>query len=91
MRKILIPTDFSENAMNAIKYAIDLFENYNCNFYLLHVNRLESIAGVEASYFPTQDEIEHIGKEAGFIVEGTIDLDTVQYDNQQLLIFYKPE
>ena len=26
MRKILIPTDFSENAMNAIKFAMDLFK-----------------------------------------------------------------
>ena len=42
-------------------------------------------------FMPIQDEIEHIGKEVGFIVEGKIDLDTVQYDNQQLLIFYKPE
>ncbi|MEH6537188.1 MAG: universal stress protein [Psychroserpens sp.] len=58
MMNILLPTDFSENAWNATKYAIDLFENYNCNFYLLHVNRLESIAVGEASYFPTQYEIE---------------------------------
>jgi nucleotide-binding universal stress UspA family protein len=36
MKKILLPTDFSDNAYNAIKYAIDLFENDDCIFYLLN-------------------------------------------------------
>jgi len=37
MRKILIPTDFSENAENAIQYAIDLYKNEECEYYILHV------------------------------------------------------
>ena len=36
MRNILIPTDFSENAMNAVKYALELFKYEQCNFYYLH-------------------------------------------------------
>ena len=36
MKNILLPTDFSENSVNAIKYALKFFENRNCNFYLLH-------------------------------------------------------
>src|SRR5690606_9146892 len=36
MRKILIPTDFSENAMNAIKYATELFKYERSEIYLLH-------------------------------------------------------
>lgn len=36
-RKILLPTDFSENSWNAIKYALDLFENEQCDFYILNV------------------------------------------------------
>lgn len=36
MKKILAPTDFSENATNAIKYAIKLFEKETCVFYLLN-------------------------------------------------------
>ena len=36
MKHILLPTDFSENAWNATKYAISLFEKEACNFYLLH-------------------------------------------------------
>ena len=36
MKNILLPTDFSENSINAIKYALRLFENKTCTFYLLH-------------------------------------------------------
>lgn len=36
MKQILIPTDFSENAWNAIRYAIHLFKNEECQFYLLN-------------------------------------------------------
>ena len=36
MKKILLPTDFSENAYHAIEYALRLFENVSCEFYLLH-------------------------------------------------------
>lgn len=36
MKNILLPTDFSENSWNAIKYAMQLFKNETCNFYLLN-------------------------------------------------------
>ncbi len=36
MQRILIPTDFSENAWNAIDYAMQLFRNKNCTFHLLN-------------------------------------------------------
>lgn len=36
MKKIVLPTDFSENAFNAIKYAIELFKDVETTFYLLH-------------------------------------------------------
>ena len=36
MYRILLPTDFSTNAQNAIDYAIYLFEREPCTFYLLH-------------------------------------------------------
>ena len=36
MKKILLPTDFSTNALNAINYALYLFENEECTFYILH-------------------------------------------------------
>lgn len=33
---ILLPTDFSKNAMNAIQYAFNLYEKEACTFYILH-------------------------------------------------------
>ena len=35
-KRILIPTDFSKNAWNAIKYAMELFNREYCEFFLLH-------------------------------------------------------
>lgn len=36
MRNILLPTDFSENAWNAVSYALQLFKDVKCTFYFLH-------------------------------------------------------
>ena len=35
-KKILLPTDFSKNSWNAIQYAINLYENELCDFYVLN-------------------------------------------------------
>ncbi|WP_299431357.1 universal stress protein [uncultured Aquimarina sp.] len=39
MRNILLPTDFSENAKNAIDYALEFFKNELCTFYVLNVQK----------------------------------------------------
>lgn len=36
MIKLLIPTDFSTNALNAISYALQLFKNQQCAIFLMH-------------------------------------------------------
>lgn len=36
MKNILLPTDFSQNAFNAIEYAVQFFKDENCTFYLLN-------------------------------------------------------
>ena len=36
MKRILLPTDFSDNSWNAIKYALQIFKNEACNFTLLN-------------------------------------------------------
>jgi len=36
MRKIVIPTDFSENALNAAKYTLELFKYFKCEVFLVH-------------------------------------------------------
>tara|TARA_R100001369_G_scaffold92821_2_gene140177 strand:+ start:4511 stop:5344 length:834 start_codon:yes stop_codon:yes gene_type:complete len=39
---VLIPTDFSENSWNAIKYAVSLLKEVRVSFHLLHVNNTSS-------------------------------------------------
>ena len=41
-KRILIPTDFSKNALNATRYALDLYAKQNCDFYFLNVFHLDS-------------------------------------------------
>jgi nucleotide-binding universal stress UspA family protein len=36
-RSVLLPTDFSESALNAIRYALGLYQHMNCDFYFLNV------------------------------------------------------
>lgn len=36
MKKILLPTDFSSNSLNAAKYAIELFKEEECEFFLVN-------------------------------------------------------
>lgn len=36
MKNILLPTDFSDNSLNAIRYAIHLFKNEDCTFHLFN-------------------------------------------------------
>ena len=36
MLSILLPTDFSENSENAIKYALELYKDQECKFHFLH-------------------------------------------------------
>ena len=35
-KRILLPTDFSKNALNAIRYALDLYQDQNGDFYFLN-------------------------------------------------------
>jgi len=56
MKNILLLTDFSDNSMNAIEYAIKFFKNSECNFFLLHVNRLNVLEEADTPYI-TNDEV----------------------------------
>lgn len=49
MQRILIPTDFSDNSWNAIKYCLEFFKNVKCTFFLLHVNPIPSYSAAGSS------------------------------------------
>lgn len=51
-RKILLPTDFSKNAWRAINFAMELYKNDSCDFYILNVfsatsNIVDSLLNME--------------------------------------------
>lgn len=47
MKKILLPTDFSQNSVNAIDYAIKIYADIPCKFYVLNVFRIPYLANEE--------------------------------------------
>lgn len=65
-RKILLPTDFSDNASQAINYALELYKDESCLFYFLNVfyidsNNFQSIVNMEPGtefYETTKDNSE---------------------------------
>jgi len=54
MKNILIPTDFSENSFNAVKYAVSFFENIRVRIYFLHVSLIKEV-GDEQCYYEISD------------------------------------
>src|SRR5690606_31463271 len=54
MKSILLPTDFSVNSQNAIHYALQLFKEDECTFYLMNsfdVGMTSPTAGVSSKSF----------------------------------------
>lgn len=43
-KRILLPTDYSKNALNAIRYAQKLYKDVNCDFYLLNTYQVSGYA-----------------------------------------------
>jgi nucleotide-binding universal stress UspA family protein len=72
MKKILIPTDFSDNAWNALTYGLEMFKKTKCTFYLIHVNPIPTYSGAGTSLSATDGKLR------------TIILKTSKEDLQQL-------
>ncbi|UGU14663.1 universal stress protein [Sinomicrobium kalidii] len=60
MKNILIPTDFSENSWNAIAYALLLFKEFKCSFYLLHVTQPHVYATADVPLVTFPRDIDQI-------------------------------
>ncbi|PKP26624.1 MAG: universal stress protein [Bacteroidetes bacterium HGW-Bacteroidetes-2] len=63
MKNILLPTDFSDNAYNAIRYAISLFKNEKCTFYLLNTYIPVIFDTAYLMSMPGMDAMEDVYKE----------------------------
>ena len=79
MKNILVPTDFSDNSWNAIKYAMQFFKKKKCNFYLLHVTSLTNYIDADA---PLLTDIESI--ENALITESKTELQKLLQKIKQL-------
>jgi len=55
MKHILLPTDFSENGWNALKYGLEMFKKTECTFYLMHVNPIPTYSGAGTSLSASDD------------------------------------
>ena len=82
MKKILLPTDFSSNAWNAITYALEFYKDEWCMFYLLNtytpvIYRVDYLiggpaysaipdVGIDISLAGLERTLEHIKKEYSF-------------------------
>lgn len=60
MRKILIPTDFSNNAMNAIQYALELFKYERSDVFIMHAYQDEIYADTSLLNQETLDKVTQI-------------------------------
>lgn len=60
MRKILVPTDFSDNALNALDYALEVFKYDVCEFYIMHAYQDEIYADKALMTRETLEDITRI-------------------------------
>ncbi len=51
-KRILLPTDFSQNALNAVRYALDLYADQKCTFYFLNVYEVDGFSIDGSAYRP---------------------------------------
>ncbi len=63
-KRILLPTDFSKNALNAIRYALDLYQDQTCDFYFLNVYQVNlpkvcNACGVLGAVLNTRVDQDH--------------------------------
>ncbi|MEP2058837.1 MAG: universal stress protein [Maribacter litoralis] len=58
MKNILIPTDFSDNAWNALVYGISFFKKTHCTFHIVHINSINTNASGEAAMYVSPDILE---------------------------------
>lgn len=89
MKNVLLPTDFSENSLNAIAYALRFFQESACNFYLLHVIKSADLGIVDSPYLTATLNIEDIyTKPAKARLRETLDYITTKFTTNKKHKFY---
>ena len=63
MKNILLLTDFSENARNAIRYALQLFSSEECTFQIMYVHKIGSYTSDNLMHSSDESIYDSITKE----------------------------
>ena len=84
MKSILLPTDFSNNSLNAIKYAVSIFKDVSCNFYLLNVQKASSFISDDMMVMSASTTIyETLISAAKKSIENIIQKIEAKYNNEK--------
>ena len=60
MKNVLIPTDFSNNSLNAFEFALNFFKDETINFHFLHVVIPENFESQQTQYFSSVNVLEKV-------------------------------
>ncbi|WP_169301400.1 universal stress protein [Pontimicrobium aquaticum] len=59
MKSILLPTDFSNNSINAINYAVELLKDEVCEFYVINIQKASSFVSDDLMTMTSSATIYH--------------------------------
>lgn len=59
MKSILLPTDFSNNSINAINYAVELLKDEECEFYVLNIQKASSFVSDDLMTMTSSATVYH--------------------------------
>lgn len=83
MKNILLPTDFSENSLNAIQYAMHFFENWECNFFILNVQKFSDYISDDLAAGSSSDIIyDSIAKDNKSLISNLVTKLKEEYKSQ---------
>ncbi len=82
-KRVLLPTDFSKNALNAIRYALDLYKDQSCEFYLLNAFQVDGFSLDNHMMVPEPGEMafEAAKKESEEGLAKLMDIIELHHDN----------
>lgn len=84
MKNILLPTDFSANSMNAIDYAMQFFENQECHFFILNIQKIsEYITDDLTTGSPSGSIYDSIAKDNKKLINQLVKRLSKQYKSQE--------
>ncbi len=72
MKSILLPTDFSENSKNAIKFALKFYEGETCTFYILNSQKPSNYITADVLYGAPGSSIHN-----GILNDNKMELDKI--------------